>query len=183
MTFKAKILSDNTVTPAGELACEMAYEYYTGECWHKFKDKSGDPAYPDWACIKCGKTRRNDNANNPPLATSLDAWRPIWEGISDEQHIIYHNQLLEVILKNAGRLRESMLTPHHHLEAALRAAGVECEKCDGKYYCKRFTPHCNDSINGWGSEWCMNECPKRVRAKCTCTNGRITLYDKWEEVE
>lgn len=161
MTFKAKILSDNTVTPAGKLACKMAWEYYT---------VSGP-------------------FEAPPPATSLDAWRLIWQGMDYSAKKKYlmglavaQNPLLDVTEEwfESKVITGALLfnftfeaEPHHHLEAALRAAEVECDHNNTE--CEEF-----EDMTDCPS-YCHEEC---IEKWCTCTNGRITLYDKWKrEVE
>jgi len=74
--------------------------------------------------------------------------------------------------------RDFTLTMRDHVLSL--ADRVECGECEGseikEYRCSRFTSHCNDSVNGWGSEWCMNNCPKRKPYPCpTCTPERERL--------
>lgn len=126
-----------------ELACSMVYEKLTGKYWHiehhgQLYDSDGRWEGVVWACT-CGKVGYwiineypfdHYKCINPPLATSLDAWRPIWEGMSDEQLFEYGELLMEA---SNYCLYDWMCEPIHHLEAALRASGLyeqwerECE--------------------------------------------------------
>jgi hypothetical protein len=104
-----------------ERACEAVYEAITGKCWHGF------PAvcYHDDICNKCGdrlyiwKDGALARSNvNPPLSTSLDEWRPLWEAMTPEQLEEHWNHLCDTAAK---RRYIWMAEAIDHLEAALRA--------------------------------------------------------------
>lgn len=103
------------------------------------------------ACQNCAEA-------NPALLTSLDAWRPLWGRMSEAQKDTYTYNLSEVI-GSFIHMRYWEPKPHHHLEAALRTLEVECPECEG-----------TGNVRNFGRT-----------QPCTCTNGKITLYDKWEE--
>jgi hypothetical protein len=121
-----------------ERACEVVYEEITGECWHK--NKKGHR----FAAFHCGKCKTDyTEADNPKLATSLDAWRPIWEAMDYKLLHPYFNYLLEISIADMHKRGIPVpaqhylffATPLHHLEAALRMLGhdelaekISCQK-------------------------------------------------------
>ena len=130
---------------AGERAMEPVYEKLTGECWHEASGMI-------WICGKC-KTDVGWNGSmrdsvavetlNPPLLTSLDAWRPLWEIIKQWPHEKVQLWLdsLEIavlghtidIATEGDVLQVVLAKPHHHLEAALRTLEGEYPECGRRY--------------------------------------------------
>ena len=118
MTFHDKCIQDGRLTRAGEIACRLAYEHITGKCWHEWDDEHL------WVseCIKCGisKMDYNNSTPLPPLATSLDAWIPLWKMMgyqTEHKHALFLREM-------HGKLWGTRSEAIHHLEAALRACGL-----------------------------------------------------------
>lgn len=119
MTFKEICIQDGKLTEAGELACSMVYEHITRKCWHIVIGERGGVG--GHVVCSCGDVR-NDIAHfsqNPPLATSLNAWTEhIWS-VMDAVQRANHSMMLNKI--KTGSLYVWDSKPIHHLEAALRA--------------------------------------------------------------
>jgi hypothetical protein len=184
MTNFHQTIKDNA--EAGIRACQLVYEKLTGKCWHDDIHTVDDDRIA--LCGKCGEqvvSEFNEHAN-PPLLTSLDAWRPLWEGLSTEQK----DTIDDILGKNMDYYYSWEAQPHHHLEAALRTLDEECPECHGQGF------KCNDdptkvTIGGYDctcddykfaksltegnyhSEQCESVEP------CTCTNGRVSLFEIW----
>ena len=129
-----------------KMECEV-YEAITGKCAHvlAYKGRKGNWILVDgkkgwmYKCSKCKKPL-NDMPNNPPLATSLDAWaKHIWPAM-DERILLYALELLTItdpkwvrgdngcIELITGELALFMMaTPLYHLEAACRMLGIWTE--------------------------------------------------------
>ena len=76
----------------------------------------------------CCNNGLNCESLNPPLATSLDAWREIWDAMSDEQWVEYEGNICAAISMDVPEspIRHIVqATPLHHLEAALRSLTVD----------------------------------------------------------
>lgn len=103
-----------------EQAMEKVYEAITGKCAHDFK------GIFQTVCKKCGKPRMSKHdIFTPDLATSLDAWRPIWEAMTDEQKTKNSGYLIKMKYDGDDYIYDWELTPLHHLEAALRMLGED----------------------------------------------------------
>jgi hypothetical protein len=112
-------------------ASELVYEAVTEKCWHKFIElgimKYMQGSYTN-ICNKCGEDDLHDNNAsmvhiNPPLATSLDAWREhIWP-VMKSRYQLSHKHTLHLREKH-GKLWGIRSTALDHLEAALRALNL-----------------------------------------------------------
>ena len=164
MTFQEITLDKGQPTPAGDLAMELAFEKLTGGCWHRFPINS---TFDHLICRgECGTKTKNSVERqalvngNPPLLTSLDAWRPLWEGMSWSSHILHANALGKVMDNNPFIWKAQ---PHHHLLASLRTLEDTCDKCEGR---------------GW-HEVCLDGITPE-QEYCTCNNGKVSLMTIWE---
>jgi len=177
-TFHQQVLKDGVVTEAGMRAMELVYEALTGECWHRDVKRhelekrafGGYPIYEIGIQCACGDAVYSEKAfnihlgMNPTLLTSLDAWRPLWERMDVEQKITHQKNLTLIWCDNPVEVFYWETTPHHHLEAALRTLEVECPECEGT-----------------GNSYSKTRDVTKRHIPCTCTNGKITLMDKWEK--
>lgn len=121
-----------------EMACELVYEAITGECWHRYGDifQKIHEAFRHSYC-KCGKCGHEigpyaygtispyRTRANPPLATSLDAWKPLWEKIDDKLFAVLHSHILHKYGKRGHT------DPIKWLEVSLDIK-IECGKCGGE---------------------------------------------------
>jgi Zn finger protein HypA/HybF involved in hydrogenase expression len=107
-------------------ACEIVYERITGKCWHGVPILDDERAPTKAQCPKCEDSMSYavKDLNNPPLSFSLDAWRPIWEAMTEDQRW-KHIQSLDVVVGKWTRAHGFMYAPLHHLEAALRMLGED----------------------------------------------------------
>jgi len=99
-----------------EKACATVFEKVTGKCWHTLVKWNSQC----WKCLECDKYVRMRNVN-PKLVTSLDAWREIWDAMTDEQKYLNAHCIANTATRETLWAWE--LTPLHHLEAALRMLG------------------------------------------------------------
>jgi len=108
-------------------ACEIVYEHFTGECWHRWRGVPGDDSRFCPKCKKwlfCGINPATEKLGlKPPLATSLDAWAEhIWPVMDNKQKALHWFHLREAISPGKDRARvEDMIfvDPLLHIEAAL----------------------------------------------------------------
>ena len=162
-TFHELTLDNGVPTPAGERAMELVYEALTGECWH------GEGLI---RCPKCGaydgfQIDPDGSPCNLALLTSLDAWRPLWERMSQDHKLT--NRFRDKLERYAP-LNFWLAQPHHHLEVALRTLEVECPDCGGEG---------RIDITHEQSSYHRGNIGKHYKS-CTCTNGKIPLWDIWE---
>jgi len=134
-----------------ERAAALVYEAVTGKCWHD------DLFYISGTLVNCRKCDEVINISvhrhvNPPLAASLDAWRPLWEKMDSNMLWEYSLELANLMTPEHAGLEHSLIsftmgdcagdqddtlclearfghhffraTPPMHLEAALRALGL-----------------------------------------------------------
>jgi len=178
--FTQRVINNGVPSEAGIRAVKLLREYFYCK-----------------TCPIRNELNRNKgcmNCNEAPIAllTSLDAWRPLWEMMNklkdrtlirgysvnltkvlhaDESNtnppLIFNAQAddtpmpsIEIMFAHQYLLAQ----PHHHLEAALRTLEVECPECEIKYDHKGY-------ITDLPTKPCI----------CANTNGKITLYDKWEK--
>lgn len=164
------MIPDNQI----DRACELVWRHFTGQTpcdkWKQVsygraggtvlqKDCECDNCYPS---ISIGSIHGRIGKSYLKLSESLDAWRPIWEGMSDEQKERRDKTLMEMYA-NDEILWLTEATPLHHLEAAL-AIEVECDRC---------------------CDWCGGNASEQKHdcydaEPCTCTNGQIKLMDLLE---
>ena len=156
-----------------ELAQRIVYEALTGKCWHTPKHKVYDNGTEDaMVTIKCDKCDMELSfvTSNPDLVNSLDAWRPLWEGMDAIQRA---NHSIRLAKLETGSLYMWDFKAIHHLEVALRSIKVECDKCEGTGRIPTLNVKNDVTIGNM-----------RIKSKgyidCTCTNGEITLWDKME---
>ena len=153
-----------------ERASELIYEAVTGKCWHKETSSTYNPYGGHvFAKCSCGHKWNAKRNPNPPLSTSLDAWREIWDAMDKKQKHEHWTWLCEVTRGEdyppTPLDREFyiwMSTPLHHLEAAMRSLTVECDKCE------------DGVILGGDGKTIMDESQNKP---CTCKSGRITLWE------
>ncbi len=172
-------------------ARELVYEAITGKCWHTYaryyrkhvmtNEGTFNIAEAEhWpkmyegnkCCTRCKQLSSSKNGNNPDLANSLDAWRPLWERMDEQLEYAYHCVLSEIALKTG--IPTWKLQPIHHLEAALRAIEVDCDRCKATGLIPR-----HDCEYNFETE--MAACPAHCSCNaCTCNKGMRTL---WEQLE
>lgn len=102
-----------------------------------------------------------------PLLISLDAWRPLWERMDIPLKEIYDDKLWKTY-RAQGMCFFWELDCYDHLEAALRTLEATCPDCEGTG--KKGTMPCQ----------CIRGCDDVVDIKCTCNDGKITLYELLE---
>ena len=177
MTFN-EIIKANP--QAGELAMEMVYEKLTGKCWH-LEGKTNTASLPDGVCKKCGLWYEDwekypNIKKHPDLLHSLDAWVPLWKLLSDEQKERYYNALNDMWTEGVYQWEYE---PPHHLEAALRTLEGDCSECGGTGCKLGYRDE-----DGWPSNPCASGCNITQKCTqiiiCTCTNGKVSLYELWE---
>ena len=172
MTFN-EIIKANP--EAGELAMEMVYEKLTGKCWHRFKDQ-----YDPVECEKCGKMWPGSSGcpETPPrLLHSLDAWPPLWDRMTEVQKDAITDVFIQMTCD--GILETSYyweIPAHHHLEACLTVLEGDCPECEGEGY--KECIECDPSAKVVSCE--RINIGEGCAIKCTCTNGKVSLYKLWE---
>ena len=151
------ITKHDVPTKAGIDLMRMVHEGMDMGCWHKH---GGTRTHKENARIHiaiCGKCK-GDKLINPSYLTSLDAWRPVWDKMTEEQLGKYTDTIITI--DGRENIFSWQMYPHHHLEALASVLEVEC-------WCK------GDTFPIGGGH--MVPCPE-----CKGT-GKRKLIDVWKE--
>ncbi len=150
-TFRERVLDKDVPTEAGERAMEMVVRALFP------RGSMNDAQFKAWI---------GGWLSGRDLLHSIDDWRPLWKQMTEEQLFKYINWICDGPEERGlteYKKRCALLLSRHHLEACLKTLEVECPECGGSGY--------------------KSYCEIKQRADiidCTCTNGKITLMERWE---